>query len=53
MQLRTQFVKQRSVKAERHHSGDAIGLELLQLPQDGISVVVLGSSLEADEDAYM
>src|SRR6266702_3254605 len=53
VQLRTQFVEQRSVEAERHDRGDAVGLDLLQLPQDGIAVVVLGSCLEADEDADM
>src|SRR5262245_21484391 len=53
MQLWTQLVEQRSVKAERHHSGDAIRLELLQLPQDGLSVVVFRRCLETDEDADM
>src|SRR5262249_6955277 len=53
MRLRTEFVEQRSVKAERHHGGDAIGLELLQLSQDGITIVILGCSLEANEDAHM
>src|SRR5262245_49097371 len=53
MQLWTQLVEQRSVKAERHHSGDAIRLELFQLLHDDFSVVVFGRSLEADEDADM
>src|SRR5262245_47279155 len=53
MQLWTQLVEQRSVEAERHHSGDAIRLELFQLPQDGLSVVILGRGPEADEDADM
>src|SRR5262249_60297351 len=53
LQLWTQFVEQRSVEAERHHGGDAVGLELLQLPQDGIAVVILGGRLKTDEDADM
>src|SRR5262249_52468039 len=44
VQLWTQFVEQRCIQAERHHGGDAISLELSQLPQDRIAIVVLGCS---------
>src|SRR5262249_2958703 len=45
VQLRTQFVEQRPVQAERHHSGDAEALELFQLPRNGIAVEFLRRSL--------
>jgi hypothetical protein len=53
VQLRTQFVDQRPIKAEGHHGSDAISFELLQLPKNGITIVVLGCGFEADEDAHM